>query len=59
MIKKLSKHGKYSAALVIPPSLLELLKWDMNTDLEISTPDGKSLLIKKAKETEVNKCPKM
>lgn len=47
MIRKLSKHAKYSSALVIPPVILELLKWDQDTELEISIPDGKTLVIKK------------
>jgi antitoxin MazE len=43
MIKKLTKHGK-SWALVIDRPILELLKIDPETPLEIST-DGQSLII--------------
>jgi antitoxin component of MazEF toxin-antitoxin module len=43
MIKKLSKHGN-SLALVIDRPILELLKIDEGTSLEMST-DGQSLLI--------------
>ncbi len=43
MIKKLVSHGN-SAALIIDKPILELLKVDMDTPLEIST-DGKSLII--------------
>ena len=43
MIKKLSKHGN-SLALVIDRPVLELLRIDETTSLEVST-DGESLLI--------------
>jgi antitoxin MazE len=43
MIKKLVSHGN-SAALIIDKPILELLKVDMNTPLQIST-DGKNLII--------------
>ena len=43
MIKKLVSHGN-SAALIIDKPILELLKVDMDTPLEIST-DGRSLII--------------
>jgi len=43
MIKKLVSHGN-SAALIIDKPILELLKVDMDTPLEIAT-DGKSLII--------------
>ncbi|MSR58850.1 MAG: AbrB/MazE/SpoVT family DNA-binding domain-containing protein [Planctomycetaceae bacterium] len=43
MIKKLSKHGN-SLALVIDRSILDLLKIDEDTALEIST-DGSALVI--------------
>ena len=43
MLKKLTKHGN-SLALVIDKGVLELLKIDENTQLEIST-DGSILLI--------------
>jgi antitoxin component of MazEF toxin-antitoxin module len=43
MIKKLVSHGN-SAALIIDKPIMELLKVDMETLLEIST-DGRSLII--------------
>jgi antitoxin component of MazEF toxin-antitoxin module len=43
MIKKLSKHGN-SLALVIDRPILELLKIDEETPLEMST-DGQSLVV--------------
>jgi antitoxin MazE len=43
MIKKLVSHGN-SAALIIDKPILELLKVDMDTPLELAT-DGKSLII--------------
>ena len=43
MIKHLTKHGN-SLALVIDRSILELLKIDADTPLEIST-DGQVLII--------------
>ena len=43
MIKKLSKHGN-SLALVIDRPILELLKIDESTPLEIST-DGQALVL--------------
>ncbi len=43
MIKKLVSHGN-SAALIIDRPILELLKVDMETPLEITT-DGKNLII--------------
>ena len=43
MIKKLVSHGN-SAALIIDKPIMELLKVDMETPLEIST-DGRSLII--------------
>ncbi len=48
MIKKLTKHGN-SLALVIDKSILELLKFDDQTPLEIST-DGESLVISRARD---------
>lgn len=44
MIKTLIKHGN-SLALIIDKPVLELLKIDENTPIEISTEDGKSLKI--------------
>jgi len=43
MIKKLTKHGN-SLALIIDRPVLELLKIDSDTPLEIST-DGQVLLV--------------
>ena len=43
MIKKMVSHGN-SAALIIDKPILEILKIDMDTPLEIST-DGKNLII--------------
>lgn len=43
MIKKLSKHGN-SLALVIDRSILDLLKIDEDTPLEVST-DGQALVV--------------
>ena len=43
MIKKLVTHGN-SAALIIDKPILELLKVDMDTPLEITT-DGRNLII--------------
>jgi antitoxin component of MazEF toxin-antitoxin module len=49
MIKKLSKHGN-SLALVIDRPILDLLKIDEETSLDIST-DGQSLLISPVQDT--------
>ena len=46
MIKKLTKHGN-SSALVIERPIMELLKIDNETPLEITT-DGKRLIIQVA-----------
>ncbi|PKL52112.1 MAG: AbrB family transcriptional regulator [Nitrospira bacterium HGW-Nitrospira-1] len=43
MIKKLVAHGN-SAALIIDRPIMDLLKVDMKTSLEVST-DGRSLII--------------
>lgn len=43
MIKKLVSHGN-SAALIIDKPIMELLKVDMDTPLEVST-DGRNLII--------------
>jgi antitoxin MazE len=47
MLKKLTKHGN-SLALVIDRPILDLLKIDSDTPLEIST-DGKQLVVAPAK----------
>ncbi len=46
MVKKLTQHGN-SLALVIDRPILELLKMDRDTDLEVST-DGDRLIISRA-----------
>jgi antitoxin MazE len=46
MLKKLTKHGN-SLALVIDRPILELLKIDPETTLEVST-DGKRLIVSPA-----------
>ncbi|MBI4964524.1 MAG: AbrB/MazE/SpoVT family DNA-binding domain-containing protein [Desulfomonile tiedjei] len=50
MIKKLTKHGN-SLALIIDRPVLELLKIDSDTPLEIST-DGQVLLISPVRDEE-------
>ena len=52
LIKKLTKYGN-SFALVIDRPVLNLLGIDIDTPLEISTPDGKKLEITPLKP-EVN-----
>lgn len=42
--KKLAKHGN-SYALIIERPILDLLGIDKNTPLQISTPDGMSIVI--------------
>ena len=49
MIKRLTKHGN-SMALVIDRPILDLLKIDDETPLEVST-DGKRLTIEPAKSS--------
>jgi antitoxin component of MazEF toxin-antitoxin module len=50
MIKKLTKHGN-SLALVIDGSVLDLLKIDRETPLEVST-DGQLLIISPVRHSE-------
>lgn len=50
MIKRLTKHGN-SAALVIDRSILELLKIDQDTPLELST-DGNVLIVSPIRDEE-------
>ena len=50
MRKTLTRHGN-SLALVIDKAILELLKIDADTPLEIST-DGRSLYVTPAREPE-------
>ena len=49
MLKKLTKHGN-SLALVIDRPILDLLRIDVDTPLEIST-DGKHLIVGAAEPT--------
>ena len=53
MEKKLTKHGN-SLALVIERSVLDLLKIDADTPLDIST-DGQVLIITPIRNNEQNK----
>ena len=53
MVKKLSKHGN-SLALVIDRSILDLLKIDENTSLEIST-DGEALVVAPVRDAKRRK----
>lgn len=53
MVRKLTKHGN-SLALVIDRPILDLLKIDPDTALEIST-DGKQLIIAPAKPSAPRK----
>jgi len=49
MVKRLTKHGN-SLALVIDRPILELLKIDPDTPLDVST-DGKQLIVAPVKAT--------
>jgi len=53
MIKKLTKHGN-SLALVIDRPILELLKIDPETPLDVST-DGRQLIVAPARPSERRK----
>jgi len=53
MLKKLTKHGN-SLALVIDRPILDLLKIDTDTPLDIST-DGKRLIVAPAQASERRK----
>jgi len=44
LTKHLTKHGN-SYAIIIDRAIMDLLKIDPSTPLEISTPDGESLII--------------
>ena len=50
MIKKLSRHGN-SLALVIDKPILELLKIQAETPLEVST-DGRALIITPSRQAD-------
>jgi antitoxin component of MazEF toxin-antitoxin module len=49
MIKKMVSHGN-SAALIIDKPILDLLKMDIDTPLEITT-DGRNLIISPVEST--------
>jgi antitoxin component of MazEF toxin-antitoxin module len=53
MVKKLTKHGN-SFALVIDRPILELLRIDPETPLDVST-DGKRLIVAAAKPSDRRK----
>ena len=53
MLKKLTRHGN-SLALVIDRPILDLLKIDVQTPLEVST-DGKRLIIAPVEATDRRK----
>jgi len=53
MLKKLVSHGN-SAALIIDKPILDILKVDMDTTLEITT-DGKNLIISPIKNEKRSK----
>lgn len=53
MLKKLVSHGN-SAALIIDKPILDILKVDMDTTLEITT-DGKNLIISPIKDEKRTK----
>jgi len=53
MVKRLTKHGN-SLALVIDRPILELLKIDADTPLEIST-DGQVLVVSPVRDAEHQK----
>ena len=53
MVKKLTKHGN-SLALVIDRPILDLLKIDPETPLDVST-DGERLIVARAKPSERRK----
>lgn len=56
MIKNLIKHGN-SHALVIDKAVMELLKIDSDTPLEVST-DGESLLIRPVRDVKSRRAVK-
>lgn len=51
MIKKLVKYGN-SHALVIDKPIMDLLNLSQRTPLEISTPDGNTLVIRPIRQQE-------
>lgn len=52
MIKRLISHGN-SSALIIDKPILDLLKMDENTPLEIAT-DGKNLIISPLRDEAID-----
>lgn len=52
--KKLTKHGN-SYALIIERPILDLLGIDSDTLLDVSTPDGSSIVIKPVKDAAQQK----
>ncbi len=56
MIKNLIKHGN-SHALVIDKAVMELLKIESDTPLEVST-DGESLLIRPVRDDKTRRAVK-
>lgn len=54
MLKKLTQHGN-SLALIIDRPILELVKIDPDTPLEISTDDGRRLIITPVRDPEHQK----
>lgn len=54
MTKKLTKHGN-SFAIVIDKPILDLLGIDSETSLEISTPDGETIVIKPVKDKTIRR----
>ncbi len=53
MVKRLTKHGN-SLALVIDRSILDMLKIDVDTPLDIST-DGQVLIVSPVRDAEHQK----
>ena len=53
MIKKLTRHGN-SAALIIERAVLDLLKIDIDTPLEITT-DGEVLIVSPVRDEQRRK----
>jgi antitoxin component of MazEF toxin-antitoxin module len=44
MIMQLQKRGN-SFGITIPKAIIDLLGWDQNTQIKLSTPDGKRLVL--------------
>ena len=54
MIKKLTQHGD-SLVLVLDRTILDLVKIDADTPLEISTDDGRRLIISPVRDSQREK----